>query len=74
MPENATPLYEQVLAEADRLGDQTAKPWDTMLDPSTNTVVQQNLTLLAQGDMSPEAFQESVDDAIRTNAPRYFPE
>ncbi|MHA4818242.1 ABC transporter substrate-binding protein [Streptomyces aculeolatus] len=73
VPENATPLYQRVLDEADRLGDDTVKPWDTVLDPSTNTVVQQNLTLLAQGDMTPKEFQDSVDEAIEANSPRYFP-
>lgn len=73
LPADATPLYQRVLAEADRLGDRTVKPWDAVLDPSTNTIVQQNLTLLAQGDMSPEAFQDGIDQAVRVNSPRYFP-
>ncbi|HEY5836666.1 ABC transporter substrate-binding protein [Streptomyces sp.] len=73
LPDNATPLYQRVLEEADRVGDQTVKPWDAVLDPTTNTIVQQNLPLLAQGDMSPEAFQDGVDQAVQANSPRYFP-
>ncbi|MEU6611945.1 ABC transporter substrate-binding protein [Streptomyces shenzhenensis] len=72
IPGNATPVYRQVIREAERLGTRTAKPWDTELDPTTNNVVQQNLVLLAQGNMSPEAFMQSVDQAVTTNSPRYF--
>ncbi|NIY62292.1 ABC transporter substrate-binding protein [Streptomyces malaysiensis] len=72
IPPGATPVYAQALREADRLGDRTAKPWDTELDPTTNNVVQQNLVLLAQQKMSPESFAKVVDQAVSTNSPRYF--
>ncbi|MYU14501.1 extracellular solute-binding protein [Streptomyces sp. SID8361] len=72
IPPGATPVYGQVLREADRLGKQTAKPWDTELDPTTNNVVQQNLVLLAQGNMSPREFEKSIDQAVTVNSPRYF--
>ncbi|WP_329378557.1 ABC transporter substrate-binding protein [Streptomyces sp. NBC_01716] len=72
IPDGATPVYGQVLREADRLGTRTAKPWDTELDPTTNNVVQQNLVLLAQGNMSPREFEKSVDEAVTINSPRFF--
>ncbi len=73
IPQGSTPLYSQVLAEADKLGAHTAKPWDTLLDPTSNTKVQQDLVLLAQGNMSPDKFESDVDSTIAANAPRYFP-
>lgn len=67
------PLYQDVIGEAGKLGTQTARPWDTELDPTTTTVVEQDLPLVAQGSMSPAAFENAVDQAIAANAPKYFP-
>lgn len=72
IPKGATPLYAKALSEVDHLGDQIAFPWDTQLDPSTNTRLQQQLTLLVQGTDSPEDFTRSIDDAIKQNAPKFF--
>jgi raffinose/stachyose/melibiose transport system substrate-binding protein len=67
------PLYKNVIGEAGKVGAQTMRPWDTELDPTTTTLVEQDLPLLAQGNMSPAAFENAVDAAIATNAPKYFP-
>jgi raffinose/stachyose/melibiose transport system substrate-binding protein len=71
-PEGASPLFDKVVAEIDDLGDQTAMPWDTQLDPTSNTRLQQELTLLAQGETTPEEFLAVVDETISENAPKYF--
>ncbi|GHK05959.1 ABC transporter substrate-binding protein [Streptomyces sp. Y2F8-2] len=71
VPDNATPLYARAVAAADNIGKRIAMPWDTQLDPTTNTKFQQNLVLLVQGDMSPRSFVSTMDNVIRRNAPRY---
>ena len=66
-PAGASPLYDKVVAELDNLGDETAMPWDTQLDPTSNTRLQQELTLLAQGEITPDEFLSIVDKTIREN-------
>lgn len=70
-PKNATPLYARAVAAADAVGKKTAVPWDTQLDPTSNTKFQQELVLLAQGNVSPSAFVATMDSVIARNAPRY---
>lgn len=72
IPDDATPLYAKALGEVDNLGDEIAFPWDTQLDPSTNTLLQQQLTLLVQGEDSPEEFTDRMDEALSENAPKFF--
>ncbi|PZF86289.1 ABC transporter substrate-binding protein [Jiangella anatolica] len=72
VPEGASPLFTEVAAEIENLGDRVAMPWDTQLDPTSNTRLQQELTLLAQGDITADQFIETVDATIADNAPRYF--
>ncbi len=72
IPDGATDLYARALSEVDNLGGEIAFPWDTQLDPSTNTRLQQELTLLVQGEISPEEFTSTIDDAISQNAPKFF--
>jgi raffinose/stachyose/melibiose transport system substrate-binding protein len=72
IPDNATALYAKALGEVDHLGDEIAFPWDTQLDPSTNTLLQQDLTLLVQGEDSPDQFTSQMDDALAQNAPKFF--
>jgi len=71
LPNNA-PLYAKIVAEIPKLGAQYAVPWDTQLDPKSNTVMQQQLTLLLQGEITAEQFRQTVDAAIAENAPRFF--
>jgi raffinose/stachyose/melibiose transport system substrate-binding protein len=72
VPENATPLYEKALEAADDLGPQLAMPWDTQLDPTSNSRLQQELVLLLQGNTTPQEFTETVDSTIAQNAPKFF--
>ena len=45
-----------------------AMPWDTQLDPATNTRLQQELTLLVQGDITPDEFIETMDATLAENS------
>lgn len=72
IPGNATPLYKKALETANTLGSKQAMPWDTQLDPTTNGRLQQELVLLVQGNITPEQFTKTMDDAIKQNAPKFF--
>lgn len=72
IPQGSSSLYRRALAEVDDLGERIAFPWDTKLDPTTNTLLQQELTLLVQGDSSPESFQQKIDASIAENGPKFF--
>lgn len=72
IPSTATPLYAKAVSTADSVGKQLAMPWDTQLDPTTNTLLQQELTLLVQGNTSPGDFTSKMDAALQQNAPKYF--
>ncbi|CAG7588204.1 ABC transporter substrate-binding protein [Rhodococcus opacus] len=72
VPGNATPLYQKALDAADDLGTNLAVPWDTQLDPTSNTRLQQELVLLMQGNSTAENFIDRVDSTIAENAPKFF--
>ncbi|UZX01310.1 extracellular solute-binding protein [Arthrobacter sp. CDRTa11] len=72
VPANATPLYKKALEKANDLGDEQAMPWDTQLDPTTNGRLQQELVLLVQGNITPEQFTSTMDNAVAQNAPKFF--
>ncbi|GHF04159.1 ABC transporter substrate-binding protein [Pseudolysinimonas yzui] len=72
IPEGASELYARALAEVDNLGDETAFPWDTQLDPTTNSRLQQDLVLLVQGEITPEQFTKTIDATLAENAPKFF--
>lgn len=72
VPENATPLYTEALSLADEVGELSAMPWDTQLDPTSNSRLQQELTLLVQGDITPEEFIATMDQTIQQNGPAAF--
>ncbi|MBP2411999.1 raffinose/stachyose/melibiose transport system substrate-binding protein [Arthrobacter stackebrandtii] len=67
IPDNATPLYERAVKAADEVGDAIAMPWDTQLDPATNTRLQQELTLLVQGNIKPDEFIKTMDASLAEN-------
>ncbi|WP_159805213.1 ABC transporter substrate-binding protein [Cellulomonas citrea] len=67
IPGNATPLYQKAVDQAENVGAKIAVPWDTQLDPTTNTRLQQELTLLVQGDITPDAFLTTMDAALAEN-------
>lgn len=72
IPANATPLYQRAIDQAADLGESIAMPWDTQLDPASNSRLQQELTLLAQGDITVEQFTTTMDETIAKNAPLAF--
>ncbi len=72
VPANATPLYQKALGEAKDVGPAICMPWDTQLDPTTNTRLQQELTLLVQGNITPEKFLGTMDQTLAENAPKFF--
>jgi raffinose/stachyose/melibiose transport system substrate-binding protein len=72
IPEGASELYARALAEQDNLGSNVAFPWDTQLDPTSNTRLQQEMVLLVQGEITPEEFTATMDETIAENAPQFF--
>jgi raffinose/stachyose/melibiose transport system substrate-binding protein len=72
IPANATALYQRAIDQSKDLGSQLAMPWDTQLDPTSNTRLQQELVLLVQGGITPADFTSTMDAAIAQNAPKFF--
>lgn len=72
VPATATPLYKRALEKANDLGNKQAMPWDTQLDPTTNSRLQQELVLLVQGNIKPAEFTSTMDATIAQNAPKFF--
>lgn len=67
VPDNATPLFQKAVEQAENVGTEIAVPWDTQLDPATNTRLQQELTLLVQGDITPDEFITTMDATLAEN-------
>lgn len=67
IPADATGLYKRSVEQANTVGKSIAMPWDTQLDPATNTRLQQELTLLVQGDIKPEEFISTMDASLAEN-------
>ncbi len=67
IPADATALYTRAVEQAGDVGSAIAMPWDTQLDPATNTRLQQELTLLVQGEITPDQFIETMDAALTEN-------
>jgi raffinose/stachyose/melibiose transport system substrate-binding protein len=72
IPANATPLYQRSVDQANDVGQKIAMPWDTQLDPTSNSRLQQELTLLVQGEITPDEFISTMDDVIAQNGPAAF--
>jgi len=60
-------LYLRIREDMEGTGEHFLKPWDTYLDADTNTIMQDNMLLLAGGDMSADEFVKLVDEAIAAN-------
>lgn len=69
LPENIefSDLYLRIREDMQNTGENFMKPWDTYLDSDTNTVMQDNMLLLASGDMTIEEFVNIVDAALEAN-------
>ena len=72
VPDNALPVYQQAIDEAARVSGTALMPWDTQLDPTTNTKLVQEQVLLVQGDIGVDEFLQTMDAALAENAPSYF--
>ncbi|WP_324668888.1 ABC transporter substrate-binding protein [Geochorda subterranea] len=62
-------LYRAFAKDIEQLGKQFGVPWDTELDPASNSRIGQALLLLAQTYQSPEEFARTMDAVIKENAP-----
>ncbi|MDR1324972.1 MAG: extracellular solute-binding protein [Treponema sp.] len=62
-----TDLYLRIQDDMNNVGTNFLKPWDTYLDSDSNRVIQDNLLLLASGDMNAEQYAALVDAAIQAN-------
>ncbi|SHO50364.1 ABC transporter substrate-binding protein [Anaerocolumna xylanovorans] len=62
-----TDLYLRIQKDMNNTGEHFLKPWDTYLDSGTNAIMQDNMLLVASGDMSAEDFIKLVDDSIAVN-------
>ena len=69
LPEDVefTDLYQRIASDMDNFGSAFMKPWDTYLDSATNTIIQDNVLLLASGDMSADEFIALIDNSIAAN-------
>ncbi|RII35442.1 extracellular solute-binding protein [Clostridium chromiireducens] len=61
-------LYKRIKDDMDKTGENFLKPWDTYLDPATNTVMQDNILPLASGDLKADDFVKLIDTAIAANS------
>ncbi|UPK45034.1 ABC transporter substrate-binding protein [Paenibacillus pabuli] len=61
-------LFLRVKKDMDNYGSEFAKPWDTLLDPDTNSVMSDLVIKLMMGAMTPEEFANQIDDTIAQNA------
>lgn len=70
LPEDVefTDLYKRIAADMNWTGENFLKPWDTYLDANTNSVMGDNVLLLASGDMDAETFIQLIDESIASNA------
>lgn len=62
-----TDLYLRIQNDMNNTGTNFLKPWDTYLDSDSNAVMQDNMLLLASGDMTADDFIKIVDDTIAAN-------
>jgi raffinose/stachyose/melibiose transport system substrate-binding protein len=72
IPDNATSLYKRSIDDTNKVGKKIAMPWDTQLDATSNTRLQQELTLLVQGNVSAKEFISTMDSTIAENGPKAF--
>ncbi|KWX73836.1 sugar ABC transporter substrate-binding protein, partial [Paenibacillus riograndensis] len=62
-----SPLFLRIKKDMDNYGSEFAKPWDTLLDPNTNSVMSDLITKLTMGFITPEDFAKQIDEAIAKN-------
>jgi raffinose/stachyose/melibiose transport system substrate-binding protein len=60
-------LYLRIKKDMDNYGSEFAKPWDTLLDPNSNSVMSDLIIKLMMGATTPEEFAKQIDDTIAQN-------
>lgn len=60
-------LYLSVKKDMDNYGSEFAKPWDTLLDADSNTVMGDLVIKLAMGATTPDQFAKEIDSTIASN-------
>lgn len=64
---NYSDLFLRVVEDMNNYGSEFAKPWDTLLDPDTNSVMSDMVIQLADGQITPEDFARTIDETIEQN-------
>ncbi len=67
IPDNATPAVRPRGRAVRRSGPRDRDAVGHAVDPATNTRLQQELTLLVQGDITPDEFIETMDASLKEN-------
>jgi len=60
-------LYLRIENDMANSGTNFLKPWDTYLDPDSLSVMNDNMILVAMGQMKPEDFADLMDTTIANN-------
>ncbi|MNW28826.1 Multiple sugar-binding protein precursor [compost metagenome] len=60
-------LYLKIKKDMDNYGTEFAKPWDTLLDPNTNSVMSDLIIKLMMRATTPEEFAKEIDNTIAQN-------
>ncbi|MEK3788118.1 ABC transporter substrate-binding protein [Paenibacillus sp. FSL K6-1230] len=60
-------LYLRIKKDMDNYGTEFAKPWDTLLDPNTNSVMSDLIIKLMMRATTPEEFAKEIDNTIAQN-------
>ncbi|MGW9528582.1 ABC transporter substrate-binding protein [Paenibacillus terrae] len=60
-------LFLRIKKDMDNYGSEFAKPWDTLLDANTNSVMSDLIIKLTMRATTPQEFAKQVDDTIAQN-------
>ncbi|MNJ62391.1 hypothetical protein D3C77_582310 [compost metagenome] len=60
-------LFLRIKKDMDNYGSEFAKPWDTLLDANTNSIMSDLIIKLAMGATTPQDFAKQIDDTIAQN-------
>lgn len=61
------PLFLRVMKDAEGIGEESARPWDVVLPADVTSVINDTLPGLCMGEITPEEFEETVDEAVTEN-------
>lgn len=60
-------LFLRIKKDVDQYGSEFAKPWDTLLDANTNSIMSDLIMKVSMGVITPKDFAKQVDDTIAQN-------